>query len=260
MRHQINDIELHVRDQGQGEIALFFLHYWGGSSRTWCEVIERLQKDFRCIAYDHRGWGDSDSSSASYRIEDLAHDAQGLIRKLGLIRYVLVGHSMGGKVAQLLASWQPAGLEALILVAPSPPVPMAVPEEQRKQMIEAYGTRQAIEWLIEHVLTAVPVPGRLREMIIEDTLRGAPEAKRAWPEAGMIEDISAAVPNINVPTLVLAGENDQVERVSTLEQELIPRIRGTQMKVIPRSGHLSPLEVPDEIAAEIRNFLAPLQV
>jgi pimeloyl-ACP methyl ester carboxylesterase len=87
--------------------------------------------EFRCIAYDHRGWGNSDSSPSGYRIEDLAHDAQGLIRKLGLRRYALVGHSMGGKIAQLLASWHPAGLEALILVAPSPPVPMAVPEEQR---------------------------------------------------------------------------------------------------------------------------------
>jgi hypothetical protein len=43
MKYQINDIELNVRDQGQGEIALFFLHYWGGSSRTWSEVIERLE-------------------------------------------------------------------------------------------------------------------------------------------------------------------------------------------------------------------------
>ena len=63
-------------------------------------------------------------------------------------------------------------------------------------------------------------------MIIVDTLRGAPEVKRAWPEVGMIEDISPAVRNIDVPTLVLCGENDQVERVETLKQELIPRIGG----------------------------------
>jgi pimeloyl-ACP methyl ester carboxylesterase len=72
----------------------------------------------------------------------------------------------------------------------------------------------------------------------------------------MVEDISSAVANINVPTLVLAGENDQVERVATLERELIPRIPNAQMKVIPRSGHLSLLEMPDEIATRIRNFLA----
>jgi len=122
-------------------------------------------------------------------------------------------------------------------------------------MIEAYGTREGVEAVIKHVLTALPIPQKLREIIIEDTLRGAPQAKRAWPEVGMLEDISPAVRNINVPTLVLAGKNDQVERVQTLEQELIPRIPDAQMKVIPRSGHLLPLE----IAAETQNFLVSLR-
>jgi len=148
MKYQINDIELNVCDQGLGEQVLFFLHYWGGSLRTWGEVIKRLENHFRCIAYDHRGWGNSDAPPSGYRIEDLAHDAEGLIRKLGLRRYVLIGHSMGGKVAQLLASWHPAGLEGLLLVAPSPPVPMTVTEEQRKRMIEPYGKRQDVEVLI----------------------------------------------------------------------------------------------------------------
>ena len=148
MKYQINDIELNVCDQGLGEQVLFFLHYWGGSLRTWGEVIKRLENHFRCIAYDHRGWGNSDAPPSGYRMEDLAHDAEGLIRKLGLRRYVLIGHSMGGKVAQLLASWHPAGLEGLLLVAPSPPVPMTVTEEQRKRMIEPYGKRQDVEVLI----------------------------------------------------------------------------------------------------------------
>jgi hypothetical protein len=134
------------------------------------------------------------------------------------VRNVLFG-AFAGQMGRALASWHPAGLEALILVAPSPHVPIAVPQEQRKQMIEAYGTRQTVELLIEHVLKAVPIPEKLREMIIEDTLRGA-----------------------------------------TFEQQLIPRIRDAQMKVIPRSGHLLLLEVPDEIAAGIRNFLASFQV
>jgi len=148
MKYQINDIELNVCDQGLGEQVLFFLHYWGGSLRTWGEVIKRLENHFRCIAYDHRGWGNSDAPPSGYRIEDLAHDAEGLIRKLGLRRYALIGHSMGGKVAQLFASWHPAGLEGLLLVAPSPPVPMTVTEEQRKRMIEPYGKRQDVEVLI----------------------------------------------------------------------------------------------------------------
>jgi pimeloyl-ACP methyl ester carboxylesterase len=53
---------------------------------------------------------------------------------------------MGGKVAQLLAAKRPVGLEALILVAPAPPTPINVPEAQRKQMIQAYQHREAVEF------------------------------------------------------------------------------------------------------------------
>jgi pimeloyl-ACP methyl ester carboxylesterase len=179
-----------------------------------------------------------------------------LIRTLELNRYILIGHSMGGKVAQLLASRRPPGLQALILVAPSPPTPMAVPEPQRKQMIKSYQSREAVEFLIQNVLTSVPLPDQIREQIIEDTLKGAPPAKQAWPETGMLEDITEAVFQIIVPTLVLAGENDQVERIEILERELVPKIATARMRIIPKTGHLSPLEVPAEIAAEISRFLS----
>jgi 3-oxoadipate enol-lactonase len=88
--------------------------------------VSELKTDFRCVAYDHRGWGESDKPETGYSIPELANDAGALIQALGLTRYVLIGHSMGGKVAQRLAAKRPEGLEALILVAPAPPTPMAV--------------------------------------------------------------------------------------------------------------------------------------
>ena len=118
---RVNGIHLNVRDQGRGEPSLLFLHYWGWSSRTWDLVIDRLKNDFRCIAYDHRGWGDSDKPETGYSIKELANDVEALIQTLGLTRYVLIGHSMGGKAVQPLAAKRPRGLEALILVAPAPP-------------------------------------------------------------------------------------------------------------------------------------------
>ena len=97
-----NNVRLHVEDQGQGATTLVFLHYWGGSSRTWREVIGALGPDVRCIAIDQRGWGRSDAPAEGYVLADLAADAEGVIGALGLERYILVGHSMGGKVAQLI--------------------------------------------------------------------------------------------------------------------------------------------------------------
>jgi pimeloyl-ACP methyl ester carboxylesterase len=55
MRIAANGIQINVRDQGRGEPSLVFLHYWGGSSRTWDEVIARLADQHRSIALDHRG-------------------------------------------------------------------------------------------------------------------------------------------------------------------------------------------------------------
>jgi pimeloyl-ACP methyl ester carboxylesterase len=254
-KRTINGIQLNVRDEGQGEPSLLFLHYWGGSSRTWDQVVSELKTDFRCVAYDHRGWGESDKPETGYSIQELANDAEALIQALGLTRYVLIGHSMGGKVAQRLAAKRPEGLLALILVAPAPPTPMAVPEDVRKQMIQAYQNREAVGFLIQNILTSIPLPDQIREQIIEDTLKGGLAAKHAWPEKGMLEDISSAVAKISVPTLVLAGENDQVEKIDSLERALVPNIHTARMSIIRQTGHLSPLEVPDQIASEIRAFL-----
>ena len=131
MKIAANRIQINLRDCGRGEPNLVFLHYWGGSSRTWGDVIDQLADQHRSIALDHRGWGESDAPAQGYGISDLANDAQNVISALELKRYVIVGHSMGGKTAQLLASRRPAGLAGLVLVAPSPPGPTVLPNDQR---------------------------------------------------------------------------------------------------------------------------------
>ncbi len=113
MKIAVETLSLNVLESGSGEPALLFQHYWGGSARTWNRVIEQLCSTFRCIAYDQRGWGESDAPADGYAISDLAGDAAALVRALGLKRYVLVGHSKGGKVAQFLAAQRPIGLHSL---------------------------------------------------------------------------------------------------------------------------------------------------
>ncbi|WP_163881113.1 alpha/beta fold hydrolase [Paenibacillus favisporus] len=255
MHYHVNGVELHVEEQGQGDTALVFLHFYGGSARTWTKVVDALKENYLCITYDHRGWGDSDKSAVSYTIQDLADDAHALIQELGLKRYVLVGHSMGAKTAQLLASRHPAGLEALVLVAPSPPTPQDMPQDMRNAMVHFYDSREGAEIALGNI-ALLPLEEHIREMVLEDMQRSAPLARAAWPEAAMLEDISAEVNNIRVPTLVLAGESDPVDRLETLKSELLPRIPHAELRVIPQTGHLSPLEAPGEISEGISHFLA----
>lgn len=259
MEIETNGTRIHIKQCGSGDLALVFLHYYGGSSRTWDRVANQLSDRYRIIATDHRGWGESEAPADGYRIADLAADAEGVIESLGLPRYVLVGHSMGGKVAQLIASRRPRGLEGLVLVAPSPPSPMLVSDEQRATLAAAYLSRESVEFVIDQVLTAKPLDADCREQVIEDSLKAAPQAKAAWPNVAMAEDITAAVALIDAPTLVIAGELDQVDRVATLQAELLPRIPQAAMYILPGTGHLSPLEAPAEVARVIAHFVAALE-
>lgn len=259
MRIQVNDTTLNVLEQStisnrHSAIvapALVFLHYFGGSSRAWTKVIERLSNEHRCIAPDLRGFGDSDAPVADYKLSDSAGDVAALIEALQLERYILVGHSMGGKIALSFAAKQPRGLESLILVAPSPPTPEPIPEDERARLLATHGERRAAEETLRKI-TAHPLPADLFETVIEDNLRSSKQAWRAWLEDESRADISASVPDIAVPTLIVSGAADQAIPTMLLEREVVPRIKRARITVVPDAGHLLPLEVPQLLAELIR--------
>jgi pimeloyl-ACP methyl ester carboxylesterase len=211
------------------------------------------------IATDHRGWGQSDAPASGYTLTDLAADAQGVIDALRLQRYVLVGHSMGGKVAQLIASRRPSGLAGLVLVAPSPPSPMHLPLEARQGMVAAYASRDSVIATVTEVLAAKPLSADDLETVVQDSLRGAAPAKAAWPLVMSQEDITAQVGAIDVPTIVIAGELDRVDSISTLQAEVLTRVPHAALHRLPGTGHLSMLESPKLLARIILDFAGSLR-
>lgn len=258
-----NGIDLHVEQQGAGAPALIFLHYWGGSARTWDHVVDRMTPDFRTVAIDQRGWGRSAAPATGYALADLAADAQGVIDALELERYVLVGHSMGGKVAQLLASRQPRGmaergLVGLALVAPSPPTPLGLPPEVRQGMVHAYDTRESVVATVEQVLAPGGLDPDDLETVVADSLAGATPAKAAWPLHASQEDITERMADIAVPVLIVSGENDRVDPPEVLRRELLAWLPQAQLHVLPGLGHLLPLEAPQAVADLLRAFVLSL--
>lgn len=255
----VNGTELHVAHTGDGELALVFLHYWGGSHRTWDGVITALGGRWSTVAYDHRGWGESSKEGADFGLDAMANDAAAMIAELGLRRYVLVGNSMGGKVAQKLAARQPEGLEALILVAPAPPTAIEVPLEEKEARLSGYDSADWIDGMLNALLTR-PVAAEIRARTIADTLCGAPAAKRAWLETGMAADIGTEVEKIGVPVLVITGSKDQVDPEPVLRREIGGRLPQARFKVLEGVGHFSPIEAPDEVAGAIAVFLVTLDL
>lgn len=248
-------LKLHVEERGEGGPALVFLHYWGGTGRTWRGVVDRLAGRFRCLTVDLRGWGQSDRTAQDYSLFTQADDVAHIIAALGLESYVLVGHSMGGKIAQIVAGHPPPGLKGIVLVAPAPPSPRRVPQAQQRQMLDSYQNPEGVEGALQ-ILTRRRLSDAQREQVTVDTVGGAPGAKDAWVNDGMPLDITAQAGEISVPVCVIVGSADQVEPESLLRQEFRAWVPQARFEVLEGVGHLSPLEAPDSVAEAIWDFLS----
>jgi pimeloyl-ACP methyl ester carboxylesterase len=251
---------LDVRAGGRTGPALVFVHYWGGSAGTWNEVIGHLPPGQATVRFDQRGWGASRALPGPYHLGRLTDDLARVVETSVAGPFVLVGHSMGGKVSQLLAARRPAGLAGLLLVAPAPPQPPAtVTKEYRKGLSQAYDSPEAVRHALDQVLTATPLPETVRDTAIRDSLSADAEARHEWPLRGIAEDITRAARDIEVPVTVLAGENDVVEPPRVLRDHLVPYIPHATLTTVPGVGHLLPAEAPGAVAAALEAFLTAVQ-
>ncbi|KAG5788074.1 hypothetical protein H9Q69_012857 [Fusarium xylarioides] len=257
------DVHLHVEQlfpsrQSQDNPTIIFLHFWGGSSRTWSSVNDLIAPTFPTARLDFRGWGSSigPADETEYSILQLDQDVELVIEQLELQKYIIVGHSMGAKVAQAVAGRKcVSGLAGLVLLCPAPPTPLMLPEEMRDQQISAYDNAQNAEFVARSVLTAKSLPDDTIRDIVEDMLRGSPGAKAAWPRHAMNEDILDLARSVSVKTVIIAGNKDQVEPVTRVKSEVAGNISGAEFIVLEEVGHLALLEAPGKVADIITGFL-----
>ncbi|MFJ3415957.1 alpha/beta fold hydrolase [Streptomyces sp. NPDC086082] len=234
--------------------ALVFLHYWGGSARTWDLVVDRLAGR-AVLTVDFRGWSRSNGLPGPCTLGQLADDTLAVIADAGVTDHVLVGHSMGGKVAQLVAATRPAGLRGIVLVGSAPAKPSAqITPEYQEALSHAYDSDESVAGARDHILTATRLPASLKARVAVDSRAGADAGRTEWPLHGIAEDITKHTSMINVPALVIAGENDQVEPADVLRADLLPYLSQAEFTVIPSTGHLIPLEAPEDLADAITAF------
>lgn len=238
--------------------TLVLLHYWGGSSRTWDLMADRLPgRDI--VSIDFRGWSRSRGLTGPFTLQQLADDVSAVVQDAGVSDYVIIGHSMGGKVAQLVAANRPAGLRGIVLVGSGPARPAAeITPEYQDQLSHAYDTARSVIGARDQVLTATSLPDDIAAQILSDSLASSDAARAEWPVRGIAEDISDRTAMIDVPSLVVAGEHDRVEPVDVLRRNLVPYLARSDFLVIPDTGHLIPLETPGALADAVESFLLGL--
>ncbi|KAK0303353.1 hypothetical protein LTR82_017576 [Friedmanniomyces endolithicus] len=259
--------------------ALVLFHFWGGANNTYRPLITHLCSDFALIVPSLRGWGESSrpTNPGAYRTADYGADIVALLQKLNSDSpelfsngVVLVGHSMGAKIAQWLLTQQhllppSVMIRGLVLLAPAPAGSHSLPPEMREQQVHAYDNAASAEFVVRNVLLGRldAVSDRVVGDIVADAVSGSEGARAAWPRYGMGEDFEDAVRGYGkyggaLRVLVLVGELDTVETEQSVKKRtvgvLLQSGAGVKAVTLSGTGHLSPVEAQEEVADAIRGF------
>lgn len=249
---EINENNRVIQWGDQGKV-LVFLHYFGGSARSWQWVAEKLSGDYRCIAINFPGFGGAPALETP-SIQGFAKYVQQELDRLGVKTYTLIGHSMGGKIALQVAANAAAGaVQQLILVAPSPPTTEPMPTKEKERMLHHPNRQEAeitVENAVKHTLTEDQ-----HTLAVETQLIADPKTWRWWLLEGMEHSIADNIKLLHVPITVLASEDDPVITPDVIKERVMSVLDQAKLVNTRHVGHLSPLEVPDWIAAQIRKVV-----
>ncbi|MDR7415716.1 MAG: alpha/beta fold hydrolase [Armatimonadota bacterium] len=261
---EVRGCRLYCEDTGKG-LPVLLLHGFPLSSGIWAPLRDLLAPHCRLITPDLRGFGRSEKPEGPYTMETFAEDVLGLADALGLDRFVLGGHSMGGYVVFRVAGRAPERLMGLVLVCTRAEPDTEEGKARRRQAIEAIraeGPSAFLEAFLPNLLGATT---RASHPEILEHLRELAASVPAHVLVGCLQgmmerpDSRALLPGLGMPALVVGGEEDPVtppESARTMAERL-PR---AQLVLLPRCGHTPSLEAPEALARALADFLRPLAV
>ena len=245
---------------GSGDSAVVMLHGVGGAKEAWASTLAALSgAGFRAIAWDMPGYGQS-AMIDPYTNEGLARALESLLDVLDARRVVLLGHSMGGMVAQEALARFPHKINGLILSGTSPAFGAPGGTWQQGFLRSRFAPLDAgrgMAALAAELVPAMMAPGAgaAAQAAAAAMMSRVPEAAyRAALSAIVAFDRRAQLADIRVPTLALAGAHDRNAAPAVMEK-MAARIPGCEYRCLPDVGHLANLEDPAAFDAAVLEFL-----
>lgn len=251
---RINGIDLHYQSYGEGE-AIVFAHGAGGNLLSWWQQMPFFSQRYRCVTFDHRGFGHSYDEPNGPGMNSFVDDLRGLVDHLGIESAHLVAQSMGGRTMLGFAVAYPHRVKSLVMA--DTVGGMNVPEvvEQQRIWAEQQANNPAASGDIGHRAVSplfVQRQPNLANLYLQVSRTNPP---RHTPPGG-----TAAGPgpeqlaNLKVPTLFFVGEDDQISPPQVIEAG-VRAIPGARLLRVPEAGHSVYFEKPDIFNFEVLRFI-----
>ncbi|HEV8053182.1 MAG TPA: alpha/beta hydrolase [Parachlamydiaceae bacterium] len=257
---EANGIDIHYLRTGGDKPSVVLLHGLMLNGACWTPLARALEEDYDVIMPDARGHGNSSNPSQGYSYDNLADDVQCLIEALGLDAPVLLGHSMGGMTAAVVASRTPKRLRGLVLVDPTFLTPQRQWEVYESDVLAQHRqilNRQKEEFLAEFRIRHSRRSNELIELFAQARYQTSIHAFEVLKPPN--PDYTQLIISINIPSLLVVGDGDVVVSPE-MAAELVKVNQRLEVVRIADAGHAVPYDQPERFSAVVNTFLRSVRV
>ena len=264
-----NGMNFHYVDWGnEGAPVMLLLHGLRGHSRSWDDVAARFCGDYRILALDQRGRGETDwAPRGDYSTDAFVADLEEFCYTLGLEKFVLVGHSMGGRNSMAFGGRNPDMLEKLVIVDIGPDLDPVGSARITREVVEAPEEFDSIEAAVQHAMSqnrfaSEPV---MRRRVTHQT-RELPNGRIGWrydPEireqrrngtGAPPPDLWTPLSNITCPTLIIRGTETDTISLDVAER-MVETLADGKLVHVDNAAHMVFEDNPDGFNAALSEFL-----
>lgn len=254
----VEGLRIAFERRGEGP-PLVLVHGGLVDHREWSTQLEGLSDEFTVVAWDAPGCGRSSDPPESFRMPEYADCLAGFIRALGLERPHVLGLSWGSTLALELYRRSPGIPRTLVLTAAYAGWAGSLPADEVAERLERFMEQIDVppeRWVRDYIPTLLTerAPQDMAEELVALMAESRPAGLRAMILAMAEADLRNVLPTIDIPTLLLYGEEDVRSPLSVAE-ELHAQIPDSTLVVMPGVGHQSNVEATDRFNDEVRTFL-----
>ncbi|MDN3262973.1 alpha/beta hydrolase [Streptomyces sp. CSDS2] len=241
---------------GDGAHKVFAVHGWFADRSAYTPVLPDLDRtSFSYALVDLRGYGEARDATGAYTTAEAAADLVELADRLGWRRFSVIGHSMGGAVAQRLLAVAPDRLRRIVGVSPVPASGLPLAGDQAALFAGAAHRAENRRAIIDFTTGGDRPAAWLDRMVARSLERSDAEAFRAWLDSWSGDDFSAEVAGSEVPALAVAGALDPALSPEVMRQTWLSWYPRGRLAVLPRAGHYAMDETPLELVRAVEDFL-----